>query len=181
VGPGLGLAVAVALLAALAFGAHALRTNSFNETSLLHELGQPVDVVEQFVAALNYGQLDVAAGSIAAGAARVELPFQSSPPDQIAATLAIFRDSGAAIQMFGCEPRSSAGNSTFVACSVSFVNDFVREQEAEYLRGTMEFVVEDERIQRVSSDLVLTGEERFEAWLLDFYTSQLPRRPGEER
>jgi hypothetical protein len=181
VGPGIALAVVATLLAVLAFGGDLFRAGPTVETSLRHELGQPVDVVEQFVAALNYGQLEGAARALAADADRFELPFRSSPPEPIATTLATFRDTGSAIQMFGCESGASAGHATVVSCSVAYVDDFVRELESEYLRGAMDFLVEGNQIRTVLADLPLPARERYQTWLLDFYTARLGGPPPADR
>lgn len=147
------------------------------DSSLLHDLGGPVDAVEQFMTALSYGQAEVVAAAVAADADVIELPFLSAPAEQVRTTMATFRDIGGVIQMFGCgaDPPPIDSASVRVTCSVAYTSDFIRHLDSPHLRGTMEFLVVDGLVGRVRTDMEspLADGGAFDRWLIDFYAGRL--------
>ncbi len=167
---------------ALGSGSGGMETESVDEerrldSSLLHDLGGPVDAVEQFMTALSYGQTEVVAAAVAADADVIELPLLSAPAEQIASTMATFQDIGGVIQMFGCSADSPAVDSAAVGvtCSVAYTSDFIRHLDSPYLRGTMDFLVVDGLVGRVRVEMEspLADKRAFDRWLIDFYAERL--------
>lgn len=145
------------------------------ESSLLHRLGEPVDVVEQFVSALNYGNTEAVVQAISPEAGEIQLPLLSTTARraQIQEMVALFQDVNAVIEMFGCTSIGGFTPRVDVRCSVAYDSDFVRDMMAENLRGTMSFSVEDGLIVEAGvTELVspLDGDvrRRFDEWLVEF-------------
>jgi len=182
-GPGtlrLLLAVIALLFAFVAVGSAVGRSGVNTEggrpeTSLLHELGGPVDVVEQFMSAVSYGQSEIAAGAIAADADSIQFPLLSISPEEIGPTVGMLQDIRASIQMYGCRAGALYREPPAVAvrCWIAYVSDFTRDLETRPLRGTMNFRVGDGTISRVTVDLEPSDRndlrEAFDEWLFDFY------------
>ena len=148
-------------------------------SKLLHPIGGPVDVVERFMTSISYRQPEVAAHALASNATTVELPFLSTVPEGLAGELAIYRDTRAVIALHGCDTVDSAAEGTpvRVRCPITFYSNFVRDLEAQRLRGVLSFLVDDGLILTMSvaelespvdgaSDL----DAIFDQWLVDFYS-----------
>jgi len=181
---GLLLVFVTLLLALVAFGSGPVEVDPAGrgnrlDSSLLHDLGGPVDTVEQFMTALSYGQTEVVAGAIAPDADTIALPFLSGPASQIRDTVAIFQDIDAVIQMFGCAADTPGPDEVAarVMCSIVYNSDFIRDLASRPVRGTMDFLVVDGLIARVQVFLEEPpgGGTRagFDRWLVDFYVGSL--------
>lgn len=142
------------------------------ESLLRHPRGGPVDVVERFMVAISYRQPEVAVQALTPNATAVRLPFLSTTPERLAAALAIYGDTRAAIALHGCAI-AGEGTPVEVRCPITFHSKFVRDIEAKGLRGVLSFVVEDGLISSMSvvelESPIDEVDATFERWLVDFY------------
>jgi hypothetical protein len=167
------LFVGLALVGGSTGGSQSQVEEPGGDSSLLHDLGSPVDTVEQFVAALNYGFVDEVVSAVALDAGIIELPYLPTPasPTRLSSTVGIFQDIDAAIAMYGCNATDGT-RATEVECAIAYDSDFIREFRAQNLRGRMVFEVRGGLIAGASvleMDEPLAGIEdtatRFDSWL----------------
>jgi hypothetical protein len=144
------------------------------DTRLLHPIGGPVDTVERFISALNYGDADTVRASLAPDARAIEMPFLRTPPERITGALRVYRAINAVIEVFGCRSGTDDGRAGIdVICAIAYDSDFVRALGSENLRGTMRFVVSEGGISAITvPHLDLPAAARdvdgvFGAWLAD--------------
>lgn len=153
---------------------------ALEESSLLHPLGSPADVVEQFIVAFNYRDTSDVVEAIDPDGSLIEFPFLTLPPspNRLEGAVDIYRNIGAKIDMYGCTESPSGFASSDVVCAITYDSDFVRYLGAANLPGTMAFVVQDGLISRVSvlelqstltSDKDLTA--LYEEWASEFFTA----------
>jgi hypothetical protein len=143
---------------------------------LLHPIGGPVDVVERFMAAISYGESELAVQALAPDSTMVNLPFLLATPHDVAGEVAVYRDTRAVISMHGCSMVAAQGASAEVGCAISFDSDFVRDLESKNLQGSLRFLVDDGLISSVSVvelespvDGGTDVDGLFDKWLVDFY------------
>jgi hypothetical protein len=121
------------------------------ESSLLHPLGSPVDRVERFISALNYGSAYAVEASLAPVVDRIELPFQRSSRETIVEGIQFFGAIHAVIEVFGCRlTETDDAPSADVICAIAFDSDLVRALGSENLRGVMRFRVSEDGISSIT-------------------------------
>jgi len=121
------------------------------ESSLLHPLGSPVDRVERFISALNYGSAYAVEASLAPVVDRIELPFQRSSRETIVEGIQFFGAIHSVIEVFGCRlTGTDDAPSADVVCAIAFDSDLVRALGSENLRGVMRFRVSEDGISSIT-------------------------------